>query len=140
MRPALHASITTPQHLLFLPGIFNETLALLFDAHQYFHARGAEDHAVLDPFYQKAYTTEMSRITIRLTSVMAWIMVRRAVTAGTIDEDKAARDYRLDHTDICSESDGLTDMLPYYFWQLSERSQELYQRIERLDHMVYGRH
>lgn len=138
MRPALQTNTPT-QHLLFLPGVFNETLTLLFDAHHYFQSRGADDHAVLDPYYQKAYTTEMSRITIRLTSIMAWIMVRRAVTAGKIDEDKAADDYRLDGGEIClSEPDGMVDMLPYYFWQLSERSQELYERVSRLDDMVYG--
>ena len=139
MRPALQARNSTAEHLLFLPGVFNETLALLFDAHHYFQSRGADDHRTLDSYYQKAYTTEMSRITIRLTSVMAWLMVRRAVSAGKIDEEKASRDYRLDGGDIClAEPDAMIDMLPYYFWQLSERSQELYERVMRLDGMVYG--
>lgn len=138
MRPAVQATENTHQ-LLFLPGVFNETLTLLFDAHHYFQARGAEDHAVLGPEYQQAYTSEMSRITVRLTSIMAWIMVRRAVTAGRIDEDQASESYRLDPSDICLEPpEGALDMLPYYFWYLSERSQELYERVSRLDEMVYG--
>ncbi len=139
MRPAARAEKQASQQMLFLPSVFNETLTLLFDAHHYFQSRGAEDHATIGKEYQRLYTTEMSRVTVRLTSIMAWIMVRRAVTAGEIDEEKAAESYRLDTTDMSlTAPEGITDMLPYYFWHLSERSQGLYERVARLDEMVYG--
>lgn len=138
MRPVARASNSDNQ-LLFLPGVFNETLALLFDAHHYFQERGAEEQATLPPTCRPTYATEMTRVTMRLTSVMAWIMVRRAIHAGRMDEEKASNDYRLDGEDICRTppSDGLED-LPYYMGYLAERSHDLYERVWRLDQLAYG--
>lgn len=123
--------------LLFLPGVFNETLALLFDAHHYFQSRGVEDQSALRASERNVYASEMSRVTMRLTSVMAWIMVRRAVHAGRIEEDKAAAEYRLNSDDLCRESpSGRADEMPYYLHYLADRSHALYERVWRLDQMV----
>ena len=86
-----------------------------------------------------SYSHEMTRVTMRLTSVMAWLMVRRAVYAGRIDEDKAADSYRLDGAETCLEQapDVLASM-PYYLNYLSARSHDVYTRIHRLDQMAYG--
>lgn len=135
MRPVAQASEATTQ-LLFLPGVFNETLALLFDAHQYFQSRGADEQAALTPHERPIYATEMTRVTMRLTSVMAWIMVRRAIHAGRIEEEKAAVDYRLDGEDICLDGGALTEM-PYYLGYLADRSRSLYERVHRLDQLAY---
>lgn len=140
MRPVARASETNNQ-LLFLPGVFNETLALLFDAHHYFQSRGSEEQATLTPRERPVYASEMTRVTMRLTSVMAWIMVRRAINAGRIEQEQAAQDYRLDGSEICLESatEALADM-PYYLNYLSDRSRELYERVWRLDQLAYGHH
>lgn len=136
MRPVARASESDNQ-LLFLPGVFNETLALLFDAHHYFQSRGADEQATLTVHERPVYATEMTRVTMRLTSVMAWIMVRRAIHAGRVDEEKAARDYRLDGSDICREvTDEISDM-PSYLGYLSDRSHSLYERVWRLDQLAY---
>lgn len=130
---------STPQQLLFLPGVFNETLSLLFDAHHYFQTRGEEDQAAVAPGMRMSYSNEMTRVTMRLTSVMAWLMVRRAIYAGRIDEEKAAESYRLDGSEIClTHHPEVLDSLPYYLNYLSERSHDLYERIHRLDAMAYG--
>jgi regulator of CtrA degradation len=138
MQPdALHATDDT--QVLFLPGVFNETLSLLFDAHHYFQSRGVEDQAAIADDMRMSYSNEMTRVTMRLTSVMAWLMVRRAVYAGRIEEEKASDAYRLDGAEICLQHapDILTHM-PYYLTHLSERSLGLYTRIHRLDGMAYG--
>lgn len=138
MQKLAHASESDNQ-LLFLPGVFNETLALLFDAHHYFQSRGAEDQRTLRTPDRKHYATEMSRVTMRLTSVMAWIMVRRAVHAGRIEEGKAADEYRLQTSELVLNEAALElQNMPYYLNYLSERSRELYARVERLDHLAYG--
>ncbi len=133
--------LSPSQHLLFLPGVFNETLALLFDAHHYFQSRGAQDQAVLssDGGQAMLFAQEMSRVTLRLTSIMAWLMVRRAIHSGRIEEAKAAERYRLEGGDICLEAakENLARM-PHYLAQLSERSLEIYTRVHRLDTMAYG--
>jgi regulator of CtrA degradation len=127
------------QQLLFLPSVFNETLGLLFDAHRYFNANGAHDQSCRGPEGFVRYTSEMTRITLRLTSVMAWVMVRRAIHAGRIEEDKAASDYRLDGADVCMlHHPELLNDLPSYVKFLAERSHALYARVLRLDEQAYG--
>ena len=135
----IQQQVEQESQLLFLPGVFNETLNLLFDAHHYFQAHGAQDQSEAGANARPLYASEMTRITMRLTSVMAWIMVRRAIHAGRIGEDKASRDYRLEATDICRDYDADTlAKLPNYVIYLSERSLSLYERIHRLDQMAYG--
>lgn len=140
MRPIARESADNSNQLLFLPGIFNETLALLFDAHHYFQSRGPEEQATLEPSQRPVYAGEMTRVTMRLTSVMAWIMVRRAVHAGRIEAEKATEDYRLDGSDLClSPAHEEMGYMPYYLNYLSDRSRELYERVWRLDQMAYGK-
>ncbi len=125
--------------LLFLPGVFNETLGLLFDAHQYFHSRGAEDQATIEPSKRLYYANEMSRITLRLTSAMAWLMVRRAVNAGRIGEAKANEEYRLSGKEAATAIyPEVMETMPTYLNYLSERSLSLYARVERLESMMDG--
>jgi len=138
MRPIAQAGETGNQ-LLFLPGVFNETLALLFDAHHYFQSRGVEEQAGLPAGERAMYASEMTRVTMRLTSVMAWIMVRRAIHAGRIEQEKAAVEYRLDGTEICLQHSSETiEQLPYYLGYLADRSRHLYERVHRLDALAYG--
>lgn len=138
MRQVAHQAKNDNQ-LLFLPGVFNETLSLLFDAHHYFQSRGAVDQSVIAPDMQLQYSNEMTRVTMRLTSVMAWLMVRRAVYAGRIEEEKANTSYRLDGAEIClNHHPEILAELPHYLCQLSERSLKIYERIHRLDQAAYG--
>lgn len=130
---------TNDTRVLFLPGVFNETLGLLFEAHQYFEARGTEDQASIEPLNQTIYASEMSRVTTRLVSVMAWLMVRRAIYAGHLEEEKAIEAYRLDGAEICLDHHPkLLANMPYYLIYLSERSLALYERVHRLDAQAYG--
>lgn len=139
MQPIARQAKLDQQQVLFLPSVFNETLTLLFDAHHYFQARGAEEQSVIPPKERPIYATEMSRITMRLTSVMAWIMVRKAVFSGKLDEEMAHEKYRLDAADFCLAPKPVAiDNLPYYIGYLSDRSRELYERVHRLDSLAYG--
>lgn len=138
MRPIAQEAPNDGQ-LLFLPGVFNETLSLLFDAHHYFQTHGTPDQSEIRGHDRPLYASEMTRITMRLTSVMAWIMVRRAIYAGRIDESKASAEYRLEASDMCRDYDAETlTKLPNYMIYLSERSLSLYERVHRLDQLAYG--
>jgi regulator of CtrA degradation len=138
MRPIAQTEASDSQ-VIFLPTVFNETLNLLFDAHQYFQHGDEQQQTKMGRSAHPIYAGEMTRITMRLTSVMAWIMVRRAIHAGRIESSKAQMDYRLDATDICLTQDPLSlAKLPNHMIYLSERSLALYERVFRLDEMVYG--
>jgi len=139
MRPIARTTESQDKQLLFLPSIFNETLTMLFDAHQYFQDRGPVDQSIIDREDRSDYANEMTRITMRLTSVMAWIMVRRAIHAGRIDEAKASTDYRLEAVDVCREhKPEVLSQMPGYMNHLSEKSLALFERVHRLDDLAYG--
>lgn len=124
----------TSPHVLFMPTVFNETMQLLHDAHEYFHMFGDDDRARIDTELKPLYSCEMSRITLRLSSIMAWLMVQRAVFSGKIEANEAALRYGLDFKDICMvDNRMLHGILPSYVCFLLDRSLELYERVYRLD-------
>ena len=106
---------TRAPNVVFMPGVFNETMQLLTEAHEYFHLFGQDDQSRIESSLKPLYSCEMSRITLRLSSVMAWIMVQRAVFSGKIHADEAAERYGLDFRDICLvDNRVLHGVLPSY--------------------------
>tara|TARA_B100000989_G_scaffold292595_2_gene268744 strand:- start:418 stop:867 length:450 start_codon:yes stop_codon:yes gene_type:complete len=123
----------------FMPAIFDETLQLLLESHEYFEYYGAEEQAIIPEYCQVIFSSEMSRITMRLTSIMAWIMVRKAVYAGKLSEEEARRKYRLDGRSICLlDNVEARAWLPDFVVYLLDESLELYARVARLDDMAYA--
>ena len=128
-------------HVFFMPGVFNETMQLLQDAHEYFHKFGDDDRSRIDGELQSLYSCEMSRITLRLSAIMAWLMVQRAVFNGKIEAEEAAERYGLDFKDICTvDNRMLHGILPSYVCFLLDRSLELYERVLRLDEQFKSTH
>lgn len=123
--------------LIFMPGMFDETLQLLTDSHEYFSLYGPEDQARASDLEKMVYSAEMSRITLRLSSVMAWLMARRAEFNGQISREEAAAEFKLAFHDICLHNlPEMHHVLPAYMCGLMGRSLELYQRAARLDSMI----
>jgi regulator of CtrA degradation len=109
-------------------------MQLLSDAHEYFYRFGDDDQSRIDPNLRTLYSCEMSRITLRLSSIMAWIMAQRAVFTGKIPVEEAADRYGLDFQDVCCvDNRMLHGVLPSYVCYLLDRSLELYERVLRLD-------
>ena len=128
-------------NIVFMPGVFNETMQLLTDAHEYFLQFGEDDQGRINADLKSLYSCEMSRITLRLSSIMAWIMVQRAVFTGKIKAHEAATQYGLDFKDICLvDNRVLHGVLPSYVCFLLDRSLELYERVLRLDEQFKKTH
>ncbi len=126
----------TPDNIVFLPSIYNETLRLLLEAYEYFSIYGAEDQDRVTGEVKALYSCEMSRITIRLSSIMAWLMVRKAVFAGKVSAKEAQEIYKLDSQDIClSKNNDAETLLPSFMTYLLDASLLLYERVMRLDKM-----
>lgn len=124
---------STPQ-VFFMPTVFNETLTLLKDARDYFQAYGQDDQVKFDESMRAIYSSEMSRITLRLSTIMAWTMAQRAVLDGKITPEDASRYHALCYQDVCRvDSRVLHGVLPSYVCYLLDRSFELYERVARLD-------
>lgn len=125
------------QNVLFMPGLFNETMQLLKDAHEYFFLFGEDDQMRIDPSLRSLYSCEMSRITLRLSSIMAWIMAQRAILAGKLPRQEALEKYGLDFRDICAvDNRAMHSVLPSYVCFLLDRTLELYERVARLDEQM----
>ena len=126
------------KNVVFMPAIYNETVRLLLESYEYFSTYGPEDQ---DKFANEAqrtlYSSEMSRITVRLSSVMAWLMVRKAIFTGKVTPQMAKELYNLDSREICLESnEDAETILPAFMTYLLESSLMLYQRVIRLDEMA----
>jgi regulator of CtrA degradation len=84
---------------------------------------------------------EALRVTSRLTQVMAWLMIQRAVTDGEISAQQGvAAESRLSGQSVCLDCSSNDDRnLPAGLRSLLRRSFRLYQRIARLEEMVVAR-
>ena len=133
MTPRVYIDTRSP-NVFFMPKVFDETMQLLTDAHEYFYLFGDDDQQRIPTDLRSLYSCEMSRITLRLSSIMAWIMVQRAVFTGKIQAAEASDRYGLDFKDACMvDNRMLHGVLPSYVCYLLDRSLELYERVSRLD-------
>lgn len=87
------------------------------------------------------FSCEALRVTSRLTQVMAWLMLQRAVVYGEITAEEACLECnRLSGREVCLSTDSMEDdSLPAGLRSLLDRSYRLYQRVSRLEEMVLVR-
>lgn len=126
----------------YLRSTFEEALALTRESRDYIAYQLPRDREPLEPAAQIAASCEAMRITARLTQVMSWLLVQRAVEAGEIaPEVAAAPDNRLSGQDVCdppevgalARTEAQLQALPPRLDELLARSLALYQRVARLD-------
>jgi len=121
----------------FFSRTYDEALAMLRETRDYLAGRGKLELRALATEAALDYSRESMRLTARLTQVMAWLLLQRAVHVGEITSEEARKpEHRLSGQDIClASSDGL-EALPSRLISLLERSDSLYRRIERLDQLA----
>ena len=128
----------TPAPTAFFGRTFDEALALTREARDYLRDYGEEESRELTADIAPQYSVEIMRLTSRMTNMMAWLLVQRAVHQGELTRQEVREDnWRLGGSDICLR-DGAVDpeLLPPYLCDLLRRSERLYRRIARLDDMV----
>jgi regulator of CtrA degradation len=117
---------------------YDEAMTLLIETRNYLSFRQAVDAVRMHPVDRLKLTREAYRLTSRLTQVLAWLMLRRAVIEGEIADEEARRpERRLAGHDVClARADDLEDRLPAGMDGLLERSRQLYERVARLDRLL----
>lgn len=120
----------------FFARLYDEALALVRETRDYVAARGRDESRALPPAGGLAYSVETMRLTTRLTHIMAWLLMQRALAEGELAHDDAAADLRLGGADICLGEQPLEAELPAALADLMRRSERLFRRIQRLDDMV----
>jgi len=128
------------QNVLFMPSVYNDAMTLLYKAQEYFTEFGDDDQIKMEKNIRSLYTCEMSRITLRLSCVMSWLLAQRSVISGDIDSKDSAH-YGLEFQNICRvNNEVLHGILPSYVCYLLDSTLELYERVLRLDSQVGRTH
>jgi regulator of CtrA degradation len=124
----------------FFNRTYDETMALLVEAREYVAFREKLDRETRAIRTRLAMSCEAMRVTSRLTQVMAWLLVQKAVHAGELSHAEAAEDHRrLSGHGVCMDTRmAEIDDLPDRLRSLLERSYRLYERVARLDTMAAG--
>ncbi len=124
--------------IAYFDSTFEEALVLTREARDYIADQKPAEMAKLAPITRLAASCESMRMTARITQVVAWLLVQRAVHAGEISRADARKPrYRLGGQKVCRASGPrVEESLPDHLLWLLERSDHLYQRVARLDAML----
>lgn len=124
---------------IFFSRVYDEAMGLLIEARDYVAATMGDQRESMD--VRLAVSCETMRLTSRLTQVMAWLLVQRAVHSGEMSaHDALDEQHRLSGQKVCLTVDCVFDVtLPAALQSLLDRSYRLYLRIQRLDFSLSDR-
>ena len=121
----------------FFNRTYDEAFSLLVEARDYIAHGQSIERDFVDSGGQARMVLETTRLTARMTQIMAWLLARKAVFMGEITVEAAARPpYTLGRKEMLAGDGPLQDILPPGLESLMERSQRLYIRVARLDELV----
>ena len=125
----------------FFDSTYEEALGLACELRDLIGSKGAERRPDPEDDFTRLYgSCECLRMTARLTQVIAWFLVQKAVHAGELSREEArAKHRRLEGEAVCSPEGELKGAkLPPLLADLQRRTGELYVRVARLDTMMNG--
>ena len=125
----------------FIRRIYDETVALLVESRNYMAYVSPRERNRTGGINVLWISCEEMLITSRLTQVMAWLLVRRAVQEGELPPEQATAEVlRISCADVCLDvSGGDDENLPAGLRSLLERSHRLYERAVRLERISMER-
>lgn len=120
---------------------YDETLGLMVEARNYMAYVERRERERIGLVTGLRMSCEAMRVTSRLTQVMAWLMMQRAVHEGEVPQHEALSDAnRLSGAEVCLDDTFSADeTLPGGLRSLLDRSFRLYQRIVRLEAQMMER-
>ena len=125
-------------HRRLIDSVYVEAMLLADEARSYFDEVGRLEREMLSPMTRVSFSCESLKVTTRLMHVIAWLLTQRALAVGEINRGQAAAPER--RLGIAQASDAqLMPKLPSAGAELIRVSEELYERVRRLDEGSYGR-
>lgn len=127
-----------PGSVAFLNKTYDDAMALVIESRNYIAYRQALDERDLAPNIRLQISLETMRVTARLTQVMAWLLVQKAVDGGELTREQAMVEaLALSGEAICLDNAAEElEGVPNGLKSLLERSHALYLRISRLDSQI----
>ncbi len=117
---------------------FREGMLLVEQTANYLDGPGRESSKSLSRSAALSYASASMRLTTQLMQIASWLLVLRAVREGDMTFADAGEDkYRVSARDS-SEIGSLDAEVPSVLASLIEASNQLYQRIVRLDVELFG--
>ena len=124
---------------------FREGMDMVEETAAYLDGPGRQDSKKLNRTDALTYASQSMRLTTRLMQVASWLLVQRALKEGEMKSNEARQEkYRLVLESHKEEGLSFSEIakdaysLPARLLDLLARSEQLYQRIERLDRSLYG--
>lgn len=124
---------------------FREGMDLVEETAAYLDGPGRQDSKKLGRTDALTYASQSMRLTTRLMQVASWLLVQRALKEGEMDLLEARADkYRLVAEEKSEGTLSFSDLakdayaMPARLLDLLARSEQLYERIMRLDRSLYG--
>ena len=111
---------------------------LLHATHDYIKWQAPKEVKKMDTKQAFKVSCEAMRVTVRMTQIIAWLMLQKAVLEGEISRKEVLlEECRVLRGKHCLESNTEKDEeLPPRLRELLKESRELYERILRLDKMA----
>jgi regulator of CtrA degradation len=118
---------------------FDDGMSMVEETASYLDGPGRDASKTLPRRVALAYAGESMRLTTRLMQVASWLLVQRAILDGEMTPSQAAQEkYRLGAREVClAPSMEGAELLPARLQELLDRSAHLYDRVDRLDQMMY---
>ncbi|SCW36218.1 regulator of CtrA degradation [Sphingobium faniae] len=122
-------------HQRLVDSLYVEAMVMADEARSYFDSAALPSDLTGDPLQRVAFACESLKVTTRLMHVIAWLLSQRAWQRGEIgDAEMGEEKYRLG---VAAQSDtALAASFPFAARSLVEASQELYERVARLQQRI----
>lgn len=119
--------------------LFDEGMEMVEKTAAYLDGPGRSESRDMPRRLALAYAGESMRLTTRLMQVASWLLLQKAVREREITPDAAAdAKYRLGAQDICRGRPlEEADRLPAALTALLNESENLYDRVDRLDRALF---
>jgi regulator of CtrA degradation len=126
---------------VFFRRTYDEALSLVVEARNYVAFCERRDRARLGMMTRLEASREALRVTSRLTQIVAWLLLQRAIQEGEVDAFVVLdANNRLAGFDICLDTNSHENHeLPKGLLSLLDRSYRLFQRVARLEEQVIHR-
>jgi regulator of CtrA degradation len=120
-----------------IDSLYVEAMVLADEARSYFDSAARDDRLALDPIDRVGFSCESLKVTTRLMHIIAWLLTQRAVKAGELTPAQAGEaERRLGPGPTSDEA--LLPRIPEPAAHLIRASEELYERVRRLDQGSFG--